>query len=126
MIVTAAKSGLIKEKLEQMYPKVAEIPFYARTIAFTTLMMLQMYNVMNCRSSHTSAFKGLFSNMWLLGAILSSIILQVLIIYTPLRDIFSTTPISLGDWGYILLISASVLVFGEIVKLISKFLNFNH
>jgi Ca2+-transporting ATPase len=97
---------------------------YARTMAFTTLMMLQMYNVMNCRSSHTSAFKGLFSNIWLLGAILSSIILQILIIYTPLRDIFHTTTISLVDWGYVMVISASVLVFGEIVKVIRKILKF--
>ncbi|MEW6097193.1 MAG: calcium-translocating P-type ATPase, SERCA-type [bacterium] len=89
---------------------------YARTMAFTTLMMLQMYNVINCRSDHTSAFRGFFSNMWLLWAILSSIALQILIIYTPLREIFYTTTISLTDWGYILLISSSVLIFGEIVK----------
>jgi len=93
---------------------------YARTIAFTTLMILQMYNVMNCRSDHISVFRNFFSNKWLLGAVLSSICLQILIIYTPLKDIFNTTPISLSDWGYIFLVSSSVLVFGEIVKVVRK------
>ncbi|MEW6609261.1 MAG: calcium-translocating P-type ATPase, SERCA-type [bacterium] len=93
---------------------------YARTIAFTTLMMLQMFNVMNCRSDRISAFRGLFSNMWLIWAILSSIILQMVIIWTPLRAIFHTTTISLLDCGGILLISSSVLVFGEIMKVSRK------
>ncbi|MDI6735794.1 MAG: calcium-translocating P-type ATPase, SERCA-type [bacterium] len=91
---------------------------YARTIAFTTLMMLQMFNVMNCRSGYTSVFRGFFSNLWLLSAIVISITLQLLVIYTPLSGIFHTMPITLIDWGYILLVSASVLVFGEIVKVI--------
>lgn len=98
---------------------------YARTMAFTTLVMLQMFNVMNCRSDHTSAFKNFFSNIWLLLAILTSTALQVLIIYTPLRNIFNTTIISLSNWGYILLVSSSVLIFGEIVKVIRKYLDIN-
>ncbi len=100
--------------------KPAENLDYARTIAFTTLMMMQMFNVMNCRSGYTSVFRGFFSNLWLLYAIVISIALQLLVIYTPLRNIFHTIPITLIDWGYILLVSASVLVFSEILKLIRK------
>ena len=34
-------------------------------MAFTTLMMFQLFNVFNCRSVWRSAFSGLFENKWL-------------------------------------------------------------
>ena len=42
---------------------------HARTMAFTTLMMFQLFNVFNCRSNWRSAFSGLFDNKWLIGAV---------------------------------------------------------
>ena len=42
---------------------------YARTMAFTTLMMFQLFNVYNCRSRWRSAFSGFFDNKWLLVAV---------------------------------------------------------
>ena len=42
---------------------------HARTMAFTTLMMFQLFNVFNCRSAWRSAFSGLFENRWLLAAV---------------------------------------------------------
>src|SRR5919106_2263860 len=38
---------------------------YAQTMAFTTLMLFQIVNVVNARSDHISAFVGLFTNHWL-------------------------------------------------------------
>ena len=40
---------------------------YARTMAFTTLMMFQLFNVYNCRSAWRSAFSGFFENKWLIA-----------------------------------------------------------
>jgi len=103
---------------------------YAQTIGFTTLMLLQMYNVINSRSGMSSAFSGMFTNKWLILAIMSSILLQIIVIYTPLSLIFHTTtatslaewsftnPImNLKDWIIVLIASSSVLIFSEIVKL---------
>lgn len=92
---------------------------YARTIAFTTLMMLQMFNVINCRSESMSSFR-VKPNYWLYGAILTSLVLQIIVIYTPLGPIFQTTPIAAIDWLYVFLVSASVLAFGEFIKLFHK------
>ena len=50
---------------------------YARTMAFTTLMMFQLFNVYNCRSSWRSAFSGLFDNKWLLAAVALSLATHV-------------------------------------------------
>ena len=51
---------------------------YAQTMAFTTLMFFQLFNVFNARSDERSAFRGLFANRWLWAAIALSLALQVL------------------------------------------------
>ncbi|TKJ17847.1 ATPase [Candidatus Woesearchaeota archaeon B3_Woes] len=95
---------------------------YAQTIAFTTLVMFQMFNVLNLRSDQHSLFKiGIFSNMKLIIAIIISIALQLLVVYSPfMQNLFSTTTLYLKDWIYILLVSSSVLIFGEIIKIFNK------
>jgi Ca2+-transporting ATPase len=71
---------------------------YAQTMAFTTLMLFQVFNVFNARSEERSAFSGLFSNTWLWGAVLLSLVLQVAVVYIPfLQQAFSTVSLSLGD-----------------------------
>ena len=42
---------------------------YAQTMAFTTLMLFQLFNVFNARSDERSAFRGLFTNRWLWAAV---------------------------------------------------------
>ena len=54
---------------------------YAQTMAFTTLMLFQMFNVVNARSDERSAFAHLFTNRWLWAAIGGSVALQVLVVY---------------------------------------------
>jgi hypothetical protein len=48
-------------------PNVAD-ETYARTMAFTTLMMFQLFNVYNCRSPG-AAPSGVFENKWLIAAV---------------------------------------------------------
>ena len=88
-------------------------------MAVVVLMLFQMFNVLNCRSEKNSLFKiGVFSNKYLMGAIVISILLQLAVIYTPLAASFKTIPLSLIDWAYVILMSSTVLIFGEIIKLI--------
>ena len=68
---------------------------YAQTMAFTTLVLFQLFNVFNARSDERSAFSGLFTNQWLWGAVLLSLVLQVAVIYMPfLQQAFSTVSLS--------------------------------
>ena len=55
---------------------------YAQTMAFTTLMLFQLFNVFNARSDEASAFSGLFTNVWLWAAVGLSLMLHVAVIYT--------------------------------------------
>ena len=41
---------------------------YAQTMAFTTLMLFQLFNVFNARSDERSAFSGLFSESMAVGS----------------------------------------------------------
>ena len=90
---------------------------YARTMAFTTLVTAELVNAFNLRSTYTSAFKRPFSNKWLILAAILSLLLQLAVLYTPLSVYFRTVPLNLNDWFYIIGISASVLFYGELVKL---------
>lgn len=90
---------------------------YAQTMAFTTLVMFQLFNVFNLRSSTRSVFgQNPFNNLWLLSAVALSVGLQLIVLYSPLSEFFRTVPLQMIDWIYVLTISSSVLVVGELVK----------
>jgi len=100
---------------------------YAVTVAFTTFVMFQMFNVLSWKAYKEQLFtRKLFQNKWLWLAIAFSIGLQLLLLYTPLNKAFAVVPLSLKDWAMIIAVSSSVLWFGEIVKIIKKYLNNNN
>ena len=62
-------------------------PEYWQTMVFTTLTLSQLMNVMAIRSERESILTiGFFSNKALVTAVLSTIALQLLVIYTPLGN----------------------------------------
>ncbi len=94
---------------------------YAQTMAFTTLVLFQTFNVLNARSDERSAFRGLFVNRWLWLAIILSIVLQATVVYVPfLQRAFSTVSLSFGDWLRCVLVASSVLWLREISKVIPR------
>jgi len=91
---------------------------HARTMAFTTLVLFSLFTVFNARSDEQSAFAGLFSNKWLWGAVLLSLLLQAAVIYLPfLRQAFSTVALSAADWLRCATVASSVLWLRELSKL---------
>jgi Ca2+-transporting ATPase len=94
---------------------------YAQTMAFTTLMLFQMFNVLNARSDERSAFADLFTNRWLWGAITLSIVLQFTVVYVPvLQRAFGTVPLTAVDWLRCIAAASSVLWVREGAKLVSR------
>jgi P-type Ca2+ transporter type 2C len=91
---------------------------YARTMAFTTLVLFQLFNAPNARSDERSAFHRLFRNPWLRGALVLSLTLQVLVVYAPfLQPAFGTVGLGLGDWLVCAGVASSVLWLRELSKL---------
>jgi len=94
---------------------------HAQTMAFTTLMMYQLFNVFNARSDERSAFAGMFANHWLWAAVGLSLALHVAVIYTPfLQQAFSTTALGAGDWLLCAIVASSVLWLRELAKLVNR------
>src|SRR4029079_16695299 len=90
---------------------------YAQTRAFTALILFQLFNVFNARSDSDSAFRGVFANRWLWAAVLVSLALQVIVVYTPfLQQAFSTVGLSAGDWGRCTAVASSVVWLREAEK----------
>ncbi len=91
----------------------------ARTIAFTTLVLAQLFNCFNARSGRASAFQQLFTNRLLWGAIMLSVALQVAVVQLPfMNDAFSTVPLGLGDWALCVGLASLVLWAEEARKLL--------
>ena len=94
---------------------------YAQTMAFTTLILFQLFNVFNARSDEQSAFRGLLRNHWLWAAIGFSLALQFAVIYVPfLQKAFSTVSLTLNDWLLCTVVASSVLWLRELSKIITR------
>jgi P-type Ca2+ transporter type 2C len=94
---------------------------YAQTMAFTTLVMFQLFNVFNARSDERSAFSGVFENHWLWAAIGLSLLLHAAVIHTPfLQQALSTVDLSLTDWLYCAAVASSVLWLCELGKAVAR------
>lgn len=94
---------------------------HAQTMAFTTLMLFQIFNVVNARSDERSAFVHLFTNAWLWTAIGGSVALQVLVVYVPfLQRAFGTVALTGDDWVLCAAVASSVLWLREASKLIAR------
>ena len=78
----------------------------AQTLAFTSLVVFEIVGLEGLRKNYKLGF---FSNKYLNFAILSSLLLQLIVIYTPIAKFFKTVPLSLLDWGYLLL--AALILF---------------
>ena len=92
----------------------------ARTMAFTGLIIFELYNVLNFRSFRFPLHKiGFFSNPTLLLAILGTLALQALVVYVPILQTFlGTAPLTPGDWGLLALLGLPVLLAGEAYKIL--------
>ncbi|MEO5823663.1 MAG: cation-translocating P-type ATPase [Vicinamibacteraceae bacterium] len=94
---------------------------YGQTMAFTTLMLFQVFNVVNARSDERSAFTRLFTNGWLWGAVAGSLALQVLVVYVPLlQRAFGTIGLSARDWMLCVAVASTVLWLREASKLVGR------
>lgn len=81
---------------------------YAQTVAFATLVMAQLIHVFDCRSEKSILARNPFGNMYLVWAVISSIVLMFIVIYyPPLQPIFHTVPILAKDWLMIMGLAAA-------------------
>jgi Ca2+-transporting ATPase len=94
---------------------------HARSMAFTTLVLAQLFNAFNARSDTRSAFSDLRSAHWTAAAVALSLALQLAVLYLPpLQRAFGATGLSGSDWTICLIVSSAVLWERELVKLLGR------
>ena len=88
---------------------------YALTLAWTTFVLFQFFNLFNARNEHGTAFnRQFFSNRWLWLSLLSGVALQALAVHWgPLQYVFDTTDLTLADWALATAVASSVLLIDE-------------
>ncbi len=90
----------------------------ARSVAFVTMILFQLFNMFNCRALNQSIFSiPLFNNAYVAISFLGGLILTTTAVYfPPLQKVFYTTDLNLWQWIEIMLVSSTVIIAVELEK----------
>ncbi|MDD2234175.1 MAG: calcium-translocating P-type ATPase, PMCA-type [Desulfitobacteriaceae bacterium] len=99
-----------------------EVLTYARTMAFIVIACSQLFYSLSFRNPTKSIFQvGLFSNKYLVGAIVIGILLQISVIEIPfLADAFKLQNLNWGDWLLVIALALVPLLVNELIKVITR------
>lgn len=90
----------------------------AQTMAFTTLVILELVAVQIIRSAYHVK---ILSNPYIIAAVAISLFMQLIIVYTPfLQGFFKTVPLGIREWGIILAITTGVWILCELINRLFK------
>ncbi|KAI3460140.1 hypothetical protein Pfo_016803 [Paulownia fortunei] len=107
---------------ETNYPCTVFSDRHPSTVSMTVLVVVEMFNALNNLSENQSLLViPPWSNLWLLGSIVLTMLLHVLILYVePLSILFSVAPLSWAEWTVVLYLSFPVIIIDEILKFLSR------
>jgi Ca2+-transporting ATPase len=90
----------------------------ARNMTLLLMVLFENVHVLNSRSETLSVFRqGVFSNRFLVVAILCAQAIHIGAMYTPgLREILQVEPVTLNQWMQLLLIALMLIVVDELHK----------
>jgi len=79
----------------------------SRTMAFCALVFFQLFYVFECRADRTPLLQmGLLSNPMLIIAVLSSVLMQLGVVYLPFfQKVFRTVPLNSFHWIVVILVT---------------------
>jgi Ca2+-transporting ATPase len=87
---------------------------YARTLAFTTLVLFELYDVFCARSDEETTLHRTLRNGWLVLAVAVGLALQLAVVYIPgLQRAFGTVPLGLTDWLFCAAVASTIVVARE-------------
>jgi Ca2+-transporting ATPase len=93
----------------------------ARTMAFSTLVLGQIFNAFNARSDVVSAFVRPFENRILWYSVIVTVALQVAVVHLSwLQRAFDTAPLDVTEWLITLGLASTVLWVDELRKLVHR------
>ena len=95
---------------------------HALSLAFTTFVMFQVFNVFNARAEDRTIFtRDLFTNNKLWAAVLGVVVLQVLAVTVePFQEVFGTVDLDADDWLVAVGVASSIIWLDELRKLAGR------
>ena len=94
--------------------------YQMHTVLFTLFVLFQLFNAFNCRELHSeSIFRHLLKNKLMLLVVGCTFFLQICIIQFA-GAFFGTVPLDLQMWIKLFIVSVSVIVLSEFVKLLFR------
>ncbi|UPO78264.1 cation-translocating P-type ATPase [Arthrobacter sp. Helios] len=118
-LVMAAGTCWVLLSVPALFPdSAAASPNFATTMAFTTFVFYQVFNLLNVRSETSSLFSlQTFTNrtIWLaLGAV---VVLQILVVQLGVFEaLFDTVPLTADQWMLCIGVAATIVVVSELSK----------
>ncbi len=114
--------GYYEHNLSPFDQATEEQTAYARTMAFMVLVASQMFFSLSVRNARKSIFSiGVFSNKYLVGAILVGILAQLLVIEIPfMREAFGLQMLDAKGWAMAIVLGLLPLALNELYKFIRK------
>ncbi len=90
----------------------------ATALTFLTISFLELFQAFNIRSERQSLFRcGIFSNKILLVTVLAAILINVLLVVSPLAAAFGLVKLTAVQWLTVFGVSLSIIPVGEMYKL---------
>jgi Ca2+-transporting ATPase len=93
---------------------------YARTLVFNIVVFFQLMIVFSIRSGQPFWKTNPFSNLWLVGAVVISIGLQLITYLPSLSSFFKVVSLSFQDFGLIIGVGATGFILAELTKLVTR------
>ncbi len=87
-----------------------------RTMTVTTSIVFELIIIFGLRTKRSLLKEGIFKNKWLFYAVIGILILQFLVVQTPINFIFKFVSLGLFDWIKIVLFSSFGIVALELAK----------
>ncbi|WP_197716676.1 cation transporting ATPase C-terminal domain-containing protein [Methylocaldum marinum] len=85
----------------------------AQSQLFTFIVVAEMVRIQIIRTRYELT---MLSNPWLVAAVISSLVLQAMVLYTPASALFQVTPLAPVDWQWIGAAFAAFLLLGAALE----------
>ncbi|UWX95751.1 cation-translocating P-type ATPase [Arthrobacter zhaoxinii] len=121
-IVMAVGTCTVLVNAPRWFPESAGSTNFATTMAFTTFVFYQVFNLLNVRSETGSVFTlRTFTNRAIWVSLVAVVVLQILVVQLSIfGGLFDTVPLTSGQWLLCFAVGATVLVISEIGKAVQR------
>ncbi|SEN84579.1 cation-translocating P-type ATPase [Cryobacterium luteum] len=121
-LVMAAGTLAVLTLAPVVFPDSADDAAFASTLAFTTFVFYQVFNLLNVRSDTHSVFSAqTLTNRSIWVALVAVIVLQVAVVQLEvLQGLFDTTALTAPQWGVAVLVGSSALWVEETGKAVVR------